>query len=566
MSELKDILLSGDIESILLKLSDAQLYGVNTLGVNVFNIYSEADFPTPVGGVSTLVSGKYIIKKPITISTINEFKCAVNSIIEWTSEDKENHILTSSHSDKTLFNLILGKRFKCTHASFLLNGDNAKFINITGAGFNSKFNDFRVTFTGTGTTIGGTTNTFDGTNEFLDGTIAGFKDGLTINNTGGTQVIGVLFISDFTGTDAILKAINVPALAVNFNTNVFIGGASQSNYYIDPTITVPMQVQGNITGGPTSFFKSGSTGIFTAVADASIGATAITSVTDSSGVARFHFTGPTVYENQEVVVSGFITNTDYNGACIVTATDGTSYFEIACAPFGSNETGSFLSNSVTLTEVGTALTEGETVLLDTTLSTMYDGGTYVYNKQTNSVQVNKTWDSTITGTWDSGSLTEDSKYVNSVGNGAQPDSSSNASVFVSGNAVTFDTTGSGTWDPMDLGTALEGQSNSRFKLIDPATGEMEYTGLTPINVGLAGSISALKAAASVVNHKFRVNKTQGSEPFDAIEPERGLSTAAASIALVSSIHLNPGDRFRPEIASQTSATTVTITDLSITTG
>lgn len=560
MPELSDILISGDIESIKLKESDSNNYSVSTLDDNIFEIYSETDFPAPVAGISTLVSGKYVIKKNITLSTITEFQCANGSIIEWTSDDKENHTLISNHDNETLLNLATGLRFKCTHASFIIGGDNATFINLTGNGFNSKINDFRVTFTGTGSTIGGTVNTFDGTNEFLDGTFMGFKDGLFINNTGGTQVIGVLFISDFTGTDAILKAINVPALAVNFNTNVFIGGASQSNYYIDPTIEVAMQVQNNITGGLTSFFKSGSTGAFTAVADASIGATAITSVTDSSGIARFNFTGGTLYQYQEVVISGFTTNSDYNGTYVISATDGTTYFEIASIEFGSDETGSFLSNSVTLTEAGTSLTDGETILLDTALSTIYDGGTYVYNKQTNSVQVNKTWSSTITGTWDSGSLTENSKYVNANGNGAQRKSQTGSAISVKGNVPTVtDTTTTTSWGSVNLGTVVEGSLESRTKLLDAATGEREYTDLTPLSI--AGNISmSVKKSGGAVEHVFRMIKTVDTEskPFDDVEMERSISTVTGSVGFPFSGTLYPGDRFRPEVKAITTPSTITI--------
>ena len=534
-------------------------------GADVFEIQTESDFPTPSGGISTLLSGKYILKDEVTLSAITEFQCTPNAVIEWQSEDKENHTLNSP-TTSTLFNLSNGSRFKIEHASFKLTGNNTSFITLTGAHFNSKINDFRITFTGTGTTIGNVSNIFAGTTEFVDGFIGGFKDGLGIDNTGGTQVLGVLFVSDGTSTGAILNALNVNALAVNFNSNVFIGGSSQSAYFIDPTTPVVSQIHDTVFAGVGSFFKAGATGTFTAVADASVPAEAITSVTDSSGVARFNFSNPpTLFVNQEVVISGFTTNTAYNGTYIITAT-GVDYFEVSSIDYGSNETGSFLSNSVTLTDTGTSLIDGNKVLLDTSLSVAYDTGTYVYNKQTNSVQVNATWSATATGTWDTGSLTEKNKFINALGNGSQADSSSNASLFSTANVGTTSCTGSGTWNPMNLGTASEGQSISDFKLINTVTGEIEYVGLNPYEGGLAVAISAFKSAASIVDHKFRVFKTVGSGAFDVIAPTRGLSTALASISLVTSIQLDPNDRFRVEIASQGAATTVTIQDISLTTG
>lgn len=66
----------------------------------------------------------------------------------------------------------------------------------------------------------------------------------------------------------------------------------------------------------------------------------IDSVSDSSGTARFNYaSGPTLAVNDLVRVYGFSTNTDYNQTGIVTATDGTTYFEISGVSFGTDETG-----------------------------------------------------------------------------------------------------------------------------------------------------------------------------------------------------------------------------------
>ncbi len=68
---------------------------------------------------------------------------------------------------------------------------------------------------------------------------------------------------------------------------------------------------------------------------------AIDSVSDSSGTARFNFaSGPTLTVGQQVKNSGFSTNTAYNGTHIVSATDGTTYFEVSGISFGTTETGS----------------------------------------------------------------------------------------------------------------------------------------------------------------------------------------------------------------------------------
>lgn len=67
---------------------------------------------------------------------------------------------------------------------------------------------------------------------------------------------------------------------------------------------------------------------------------AIDTVSDSGGTARFNFaSGPTLIVGQRVINSGFTTNTDYNGTHIVSATDGTTYFEVSGISFGTTEVG-----------------------------------------------------------------------------------------------------------------------------------------------------------------------------------------------------------------------------------
>ncbi len=111
--------------------------------------------------------------------------------------------------------------------------------------------------------------------------------------------------------------------------NVGAVGAPTTFMKIDPAIgdNVRVFLDNNAVTG-TYFDVTGATGTFTAVADAAISSTSITSVTDSSGIARFNFTGPTVFVNQEVVLSGFVTNTAYNGTGIIIATDGTTFLNI----------------------------------------------------------------------------------------------------------------------------------------------------------------------------------------------------------------------------------------------
>lgn len=148
------------------------------------------------------------------------------------------------------------------------------------------------------------------------------------------------------------------------------------------------------------FDTSGTTGPFSAVADATITAESISSVADNgSGLAQFTNDGTDpVYVGQEITISGYVTNTAYNGTFIVTVAGATT-FETGVA-FGTNEAGgSYDSNSVTITSTAHGLSALDGVTLDCENCIDYDGGAQIYNVQTNTFQVNRTWTQTEAGTW-----------------------------------------------------------------------------------------------------------------------------------------------------------------------
>ncbi len=225
---------------------------------------------------------------------------------------------------------------------------------------------------------------------------------------------------------------------IDWISNLFSG---ESIARIDPSLdrTVLNELVQVSTGGTPLFDTSGADGTFTAVADASISATAITSVTDNSGVAQFNFTGPTVYVDQEVVVSGFATATSYNETGIVTATDGTSYFEFrvnsTTMVFDQTDTGSFLSDSVTLTDTATTLVDGDTITIDTDNSIDYDSGATVYNQLTNSIQINRTFIATETGTWSTRGIDGVDSRVTAINNPGFKDSQSIAFAHLGENII-----------------------------------------------------------------------------------------------------------------------------------
>jgi hypothetical protein len=82
--------------------------------------------------------------------------------------------------------------------------------------------------------------------------------------------------------------------------------------------------------------------------------TSITSVTDSSGEARFNYTGDVLSVGQRIVVKGYVTNPNYNGHHYITAV-GATYFETHGADFGTDEAGGEFENAYSPVEVKTTI-------------------------------------------------------------------------------------------------------------------------------------------------------------------------------------------------------------------
>jgi len=171
---------------------------------------------------------------------------------------------------------------------------------------------------------------------------------VTDTGTGATEVIGII-----SGSDVIRTA-------TGFNDAVIVvkGGSiyTLSNSTVQISIISVIDVSSlaefiHFGTGPDvgntvtlSGFSSSSynvTGIVTALANNPATLTAITSVTDNSGIAVFNYSGSSPAIGETVTISDFITNTLYNTIGIVTSATGMS-FEISSISFGSDETGSFV--------------------------------------------------------------------------------------------------------------------------------------------------------------------------------------------------------------------------------
>lgn len=391
-------------------------------------------------------------------------------------------------------------------------------------------------------------------------------DGIDLINT-NIQTSGVGFIGAapsnlgaffrFTGTSALSLDMTLIQAALPSGAKIL---------RIDPAIGADSSISisnNSILSGELFDVTGGTTGTFTAVADAVVSAESITSVTDSSGVARFNFTAPpTLFVNQEVVISTFITNTSYNGTFLITAT-GANFFEVSSIAFGSDETGSFLSNSITLTETSTTLIDGDTIVIKTDMATDYDGGAIVYNQITNSFQINRTFTTTHTGVWDTSGIDQTDPRVLAANNPGFIDSKYIATAFVNDNVEANGAIVNNTFTDMVFGTGgsalIEGSNIERWKLIDELNGTFEYTGNEPFDGYITFDFTFLSSGGSQdFRNKWLRDVGAGFVDLpDDVESLVNVGSDAQSITKTFPLMAVKGDQIKPQITREAGSSGIT---------
>lgn len=319
----------------------------------------------------------------------------------------------------------------------------------------------------------------------------------------------------------------------------------------------------------TTFFETtgGATGTFTAVATAAVSATAITSVTDSSGAAQFNFTvGPTLFVHQEVIVSGFVTNTSYNGTFII-VTVAAGSFTVSLVNFGTDETGSFLSDSVTLTDTATTLSDGDTLTIDTDDATDYDGGATVYNQLTNTFQVNRTFTVTKTGTWDTNGIDQTDPKILSFGVSNFVDSKYSACAHVNDNSTVNGAIVNNTFTDMVFGTVgsalIESSTIERWKLIDEINGTFEYFGNEPFDGQITFDFTVQSSGGTVdFRFKWQISTDGGSSFIDLTDNVESLVSVGSddqSVTKTFPLALETGAQIKPQITRNSASSGITTT-------
>ncbi|MCP4612094.1 MAG: hypothetical protein GY845_25635 [Planctomycetes bacterium] len=368
----------------------------------------------------------------------------------------------------------------------------------------------------------------------------------------------------------------VPWIAPQFSLQRVQGSliGTETLLEVDSGISTNTRVQ--ITNSPIlgdNLFETASTatGIFTAVADASKSAEAITSVIDSGGEARFAIaaSGATVEVGQWVVHSGFTTNTDYNGNFIVTATTGHTYHVSPygaggdAVAFGSNETGTLNTDSVEITDASHGLSEGDSLYIYTNDAIDYDDGYQVLSGETtDTFRINAVWTQTRTGTWSNGGLNHKNPHVLANNNPGFPDSKYIGSAHVNSNSTATTIISVAVWEDLNLNNgAVESSNNERWKLIDPDIGKIVYSGKEPFSGNLVASITGLGQSGQD-DYEFRAI-VNGLPISDGIVAGTSTNANVRNIFLTAPIEVVNGDTCRGQIRNTSGTDNFTITEIAL---
>ena len=387
--------------------------------------------------------------------------------------------------------------------------------------------------------------------------------GLTLRDCTLLDIDGVSISGQAAINDDFFKVVSSNITAPHtFSGTVGISRGSDSLLRIDPGNLGGRLVVSNSSFTGSLFNTSGGiTGTFTIVNDASILNESINSVTDASGVAQFnHSAGQgEVFVGQEVTTAMLGGNPTYNGIFLVTAA-GAGFFRIASIAFVGNDSGGFSSDSITLTDTATVLNDGDTLVIDTDLATDYDGGAVVYNKQTNTFQINRLFVGTKTGTWDTAGLNQRDPRVLANANPGFLDSEYIGFASVNGN-INATTITDGVYAPIVVTGMIENLATERFKLIDADAGIFEYIGIEPKTLMISATPSHVKTGSNQ-NYRYSVSQN-GVVPVFATapyQPAEITSTKKSTTFLGSSLFIT-GDTLQIMAAGDGTANLITVTDL-----
>lgn len=564
-----DSLVEANLYQIAMQLDDFSTYrlvGVDPIvwkettptvleGDTIYNIFTMNDFPTAVGGVRTLVSGKYVIKNSLTTS--DRFAIGAGSSVTFAMENQRFNVFTYTGTG-TLFTSLNAAFFVLEKNNFLLSGVGAQLLDVIGGNFIIRSE--QAIFTGSGASIG----TIVDAAVLIDDMFAnGFADGIVIENTPFGLVTEVIMhgVSGGTGTYVSILGKNTGAFALETSNNALNIGVNESFFYIEPVVVGVINISNSFLLGAGSYFRLGNTGPIAGFTDSSTPPTAVT-VADSGGNAQFNSVGHGLNVGESVEHTIFA-ESSYNGFFVVTSVTANTYF--VGLSFVSLDAGLFETTTCQVNDVGHGLSNGDTLSIFGTIN--FGGGYKIFNVQANSFEITlgKVFPgSETTGNWDMGSLNEQSSYVNTFRNGPQKDSSNIGSAVVGGNMQPTPTTTKDLFVDLNLNASMVEAGNIElWTLTDTTTGEMRYDGLFPASMTYGGLAAASSSGGS---QRFDYRLLQNGSPLpvpDNVDIPVDVNGNVRSTALSWPISVQPGDLFRIQAANRDGTSALVVDTLKI---
>ena len=367
-------------------------------------------------------------------------------------------------------------------------------------------------------------------------------------------------------TVPLYRIVSLQAAGGFFTIEGLSGIAESTGGLIEVQNGIPETSFLNLTGltidGPLFASPAATTGTYTVSAQAAVAATTITSVSSGTdAVARFNYSGGGPVYVGQIVQNNAMTVGAYNKRLIVTATDGSTWYESIGMVFSVTATGNWTSALIRLT--GTA--PGGPAAFTTDFSIDQDFSSTVFNVGGGTYLVNGTFTANHAGSWDTRFLVQtDPKII--VNNAPKHiESQWTADGFVNGNTDTTTVNSNAYLNCVTTGFAGDPLSE-RFVVKDPNSGQWVSKSKEKIKGHITAFITTKKSSGADQDYRFTISKNGATPTFASVAPfERHtpvqLKTTPIQITATGYFEIEKGDTFEVMQAGVGTADAIILSDL-----
>jgi hypothetical protein len=539
---------------------------VSRVGDTIYEIFTMSDFPNPTGDVISLPSGRYEIKNSIT--TDKRFEIPASSSVTWTMSNQRYNTFTYLGSGD-LFSGLNFTRFNLKTVNLVMVGSGAQLYNFmteTGPLGQFVFRSGQVIFAAPGGTIGYQSR---GSTRIDDMFCLGFEDGITISDTSFSYITETILQSAPGSSGTYVSILGNVGFFGCGNTSVFVMGASNSGFYIDPTVTGPVNITETVPATPFGdYYKLGTTGPISSFTDTSTSPTAV-SVTNDGGEALFTSVGHGLNVGELPIHTTFPETTYNTFTAVVTDVPTADTYKVGIS-YVSDSSGLFATTTCQVNDVAHGLSYGTSLSIMGTIN--FDAGYKIFNVQTDSFEITlgKVFPgSESTGGWSTGSLNQKSKYVVALNNGSTPNSKNLGTAVVGGNTEPTEITIQHQFEDLNLDAAMVEAGNIElWKVVNTTTGEIRYDGLFSTSMTYEGLVSAISiGAANRFDFRLLKKPLGGSySPLpspDNVDIPMDVNGTLRSMVLLWPIAPTPGDTYKLQVANRDGTSNLRVDTLKI---